>query len=286
MSGLKKGEVSINVSDILRQLGSLAILLVVLPYSVMTIGAQAISMAGIAFISVFIYLLGFLGLMLAVLSYMAGDMEKAKILFSGSIVITSISLLALNFGNISNSGYYIGASILYMIMGAMMFYLFKNENTMDQKMKDNLWMGIGLMYLLANILQAAYIFGGLGNMSFDDILLANYFIPQTLILGGVFGFFVALLMLFKPVTRTINNSEDNERIVNLLLLFFLIAGFLYEVYIRFMSSFTYATQNPPSGIFSVLLDFGFILLLGQIFFSILIAALLLHVVHEYTIKRE
>jgi len=275
-------ENQMDINAILKYLGSFALLIAIFPYSVLTIGAAIIDSAAIKIVTKLLYLLGFLGFVLAILSYIIGNEKQTKIFFAGSILITSISLLAVDFDKISDTGTYIGMVLMYLILGVIMLFLFMKEETFDENLKNYIWMGIGIIYLIAIIMQAVYEVGGFDNITFDAILTYNFIIPQTIVMGGIFGFFVALIILIKPIMKMINLSEDIMKIIDLLLIFSIALGILFEIYGRLVPLYTATlVVAPPTGIFGILFLFGNILIMGQLFYALLTAALILHIIQKY-----
>lgn len=279
MSNMEK---QIDINTILRYLGSFALLIAIFPYSSLVVGAWIVNSVGIEKVTTALYIMGFIGFVLAILSYIIGNEKQSKIFFAGSILITSISLLVIDFGNLPNNikGIYIGTVFMYLILGIIMLFLFMKEEALDENIKNFTWMGIGLIYLIATIMQTAFMEGGFDEIGFSDILMYNYFIPQTIIMGGIFGFFVAIIILIKPIMKMVNISEDAMKTLSLLLVFSVALGMLYETYGRLIILYNLAT-TPPVGVFGILYTFGSILTMGQVFYAILITALILHIIQEY-----
>jgi len=275
MSGSEIRELDIN--SMLRYLGGFAVLIAAFWYSAVVIGAQVILSAGIEKVTKSLYLVGFVGFVLAILAYTVGNEKQAKILYAASIVITSLSLLVVDLDKVGESGLYIVAVLMYMILGIMLLFIFLKEEILPENTRDIIWIGVGAIYLIAIIMQSAFSVGGFEYLSPSDLLIYNYFIPQTLILGGILGIIVAILILLKPILKMVNISEDMRKIVDMALIFSIILGFLYEVYTRW----TIYVMGAPGGIFGVLYSFYSIMILGQIFYAILVAALILHIMQKY-----
>ncbi|MCR8463118.1 MAG: hypothetical protein QXH55_02915 [Candidatus Korarchaeota archaeon] len=277
----------VGIKDISRYLGGFAALIAALAYISVARATDLVYGYDIAKI---LYYLGFIGLILAIITYTIKEEKTAKILFGGSIFITALSLLLVDAAKFNlDTSMYFGAAALYLLLGIILVYYFISEEKLAEAAKKTFEFIIGIFYLIAIFLwvKALKFEASVGNL-----LFYNYLIPQTLLLGGVFGLFLAILLILDAIIGFIKKEGSQTKLVaqtgraiKLLLVFTWILGFVWETLLR---TYTSTIIAPGSiSLLDVLTAFNYLILQAIIgptlFFSVLLIFLVYHVVTEYAL---
>lgn len=277
----------VKMGDISRYLGGFAVLISALAYIGIVRATDIIYDYGFQYIAKALYYLGFLGLILAIITYIIKEEKMAKVLFGGSIFITALSLLLVDAAKTTlDTGMYYGAAAIYLLLGIILTYFFMGEEKLTDATKRIFEFIIGLFYLVAILLwvKALKLETTTGNL-----LFYNYLIPQTLLLGGVFGLFFAILLIIDALVGFIwKESAQIGRALKLLMVFTWILGFIWEVLLR---AFMLTTMPPGAeiGFLDIISAFNmpFLPLMGlgiTVFFnSILLIFLVYHIITEYAL---
>lgn len=272
----------VDIGEISRYLGGFAVLISALVYIGVVSATDIVYTYGFEYIAKFLYYLGFLGLIIAILSYIVKEEKTAKICFGGSIFITALSLFLVDTGALAyDVTMYYGAVVLYLVLGLILIYLFMSEEKLEETIKYGMEFLVGVLYLIALIL---WVNASGADLTTTNLLSYNYFIPQTLLLGGVFGFFFAILLIIDSIIKLAwkEAPEAIVKVIKMLLVFSWLLGYLYEALVRPISTFG-GGAILASGIANIFATFYLITQPTSIFFAILVILFIYHVITEYAI---
>lgn len=276
-----KEEVSIR--DISRYLGGFAVLISAFIYIGIVAATTIIYTYGFEYIAKILYYLGFIGLIIAILAYIVKDEKTAKIFYGGSLFLVALSLLLVDTSAFPyDTGMYYGATIMFLLLGIILTYVFMNEEKFEESMKNLMEPVIGIIYIVGIVLWVE----ALGvDLSLTNLMLCNYFIPQTLLLGGAFGVLFGIVLLIDGIVKFAwkEAPESVSKILKLLLVFLWLLGYIFEAMIRpaLVLGGSFGIAPPIPGIAGVFVSFY--VLVYTIFFAILLVLFVYHIIVEYAV---
>ncbi len=289
------------MTDIFRYLGGFAVLLVILPFAAVATGAQlalvVYALDDVVVLSKLLYYIGLIALIISIIAYIVKDVKTTKFGFSFSLIFSSIGIMILDYDMIATDemkAYYILATLMFLLMGVIMFYMFYKEDALAERTMNMFWLLTWIFYILAILFQAAYVQGDISDVRGSHLMESNVFLPQTMLLGGAMGIYFAILFVVKYLLKMQKFGRENiYKIIDLLLVFTWLLGLTYCVFVTLPQ--LYINGYVPSGVLGVLSNYILAIVMIQvtlmavsvsptIFYAILLIMLILHVIYEYAIK--